>query len=255
MRAGTAAGRTRAMQGATRIVIALALTALSLSTANAATPFLPAKERDWPFVANLEGQCSGVLIAPRLLLYAAHCGAFKSVTLLVRGKRWVHRIERCEAYPSARLEGGNDIAFCVLARGAFRVMELPQVIPPSADEIVGAGTRVVVVGFGETQIADTTRPPGLKQQVEMTIGRARGGEVELQPHSGAVCRGDSGAPVFAISSRRAWKLIGIVSYTLEPDCTLAPAYMTRLDHFLGWIQSASGISLSVARRESRKPSR
>lgn len=250
LRHGNSAPLLRAIK-ATLSVLAVAVvpsSALRPSVVCAATPFLPARQGDWPFAVNLSGRCSGVLIHPRLVIYAAHCGEFTTVSFSKGGKTRTVPVERCQSYPEAKLEGGNDLAFCVLARRAVSAESVPDVMTDAEARALSAGTKVVVVGFGETLVGTEAQPPGLKQQIEMTIGHPRAAEIELRPLSGAVCRGDSGGPVLALTRGHRWKLLGIVSYTLEPTCTWAPAYMTRVAGFLSWIQAASGMPFPGAAR-------
>jgi secreted trypsin-like serine protease len=163
--------------------------------------------------------CSGVAIAPDLVLTAAHCvlenGKYRLVTF--EGRRpAVKDVARVVPHPqfSPRLDA-PDIALVKLA-------------PTSASKLVPAafserrappsvGERFVVAGFGvttqgERKSAGTLRAATLvvtdrpsSQQLNLVDPRKLGERAGL-----GVCNGDSGGPVFDERDRA---LVGIVSWS------------------------------------------
>src|SRR5262252_6588464 len=66
----------------------------------------------WPNVVAMNEACSGVLLHPDLVVYAAHCGT--SFTRVWSSSQEV-AVRDCQALPNAAL-GGTDLAYCRLAK-------------------------------------------------------------------------------------------------------------------------------------------
>jgi hypothetical protein len=71
---------------------------------------------DWPNTVSLGGYCTGVLVHPELVVYAAHCGVgFSAATFGAPGAGVSVPIRYCKEYPGANVNDGTDLAFCKLA--------------------------------------------------------------------------------------------------------------------------------------------
>ena len=88
--------------------------------------------------------CSGVLVHPRVVLYASHCGtAVKEVA--VQDTRLAS--EYCESFPSAGGVVAKDLAYCVLASPAA-VNTAVAPAPGCEEGSVQLGTSLTIKGRG-----------------------------------------------------------------------------------------------------------
>ncbi|MFZ9889794.1 MAG: S1 family peptidase [Myxococcota bacterium] len=195
--------------------------------------------------------CTGTLIAPDVVLTAAHCvspagsmrvditGEDATTTLRSFGVR------TALAHPAYNPEGNdgddhafNDIGLLVLAEevSADVAAPLPLHRATLADDI--AGERVLSFGYGRTQ----TEESGTKRSVELFIGWLLDDSYSLagfdlnDVEAGAVtikkglCGGDSGGPDFVLGEdAETRELIGVHALA-HSNCGLAES--TRLDTHL-----------------------
>jgi hypothetical protein len=170
-------------------------------------------------VALLEGStllCTATLIAPRVLLTAAHCVPDGSPAPQVffgadpatdATRASVIDVQRHPAFDDTTK--ANDLALLLLAAPA-------TVTPanlPSAAPTVGLALRLV--GFGRTSATDTA--PARKRSGTSQIAGLSDTELTFAPMPSQTCEGDSGGPAFAtVGGVEA--LVGVTS-TGDPQCT------------------------------------
>lgn len=224
-------------------------------------------DEQWPGVLGMriekpEGvaSCTGVLIAPNLLLTARHCvsstqptivcgssplappvagaNVFSTSDVTVTASSMAVIGERVEVPPDGDDECGFDIAAVILRA------ELPgtEVHAPRLDEAVAAGETFTAVGYGTTGSGGLgTRRVATEVPVSCVgtdCGISVVQETEWVAGDGSFCRSDSGAPAIDASGR----VIGVVSKGINPCSTpvLSSTYAWR-----EWIRSVGRAAAEV----------
>lgn len=158
--------------------------------------------------------CSGVLVAPRVVLSAAHCvGAMVSRGALEvifgdNAATPTKVIVVVSALPYSGydpLTGDGDVAALLLAEDA----PVPPFPLPTASVMdVTAGGALRAVGFGVT--AWMANDPGVKREGQLALADVRAASFDAVPSPAMTCTADSGGPVFAtIGSDE--QLVGLTS--------------------------------------------
>jgi secreted trypsin-like serine protease len=261
-----------------RLTILLALVGLGLSAplASAAAPPEPqviggttVPAGGFPYAAYIYAAtggsafqaCTGTVIAPTIILTAAHCVFFSSAVLpasafsvqtgtLTRSTTTppvppnVTAVHADPYYNPATFQ--NDAAILVLAQPTS-APSIPLATTASA-ALYTPGTVVSYAGWGET-VADTESSAAVALQtgsVSILPNATCQTAVEYHPsvtlcvggpgYRPATCHGDSGGPLIANTAAGAVQ-IGIVSYSAT-TCGIAPDYFTRVLAVQSWIASA-----------------
>lgn len=199
----------------------------------------------WPAVGWLaEPGCSATLVAPSLVLYAAHCGI--DLTSIWFGDRFLPEgpsaegevpIAYCEKHPSAGIGSGADIAFCELADALVGVPVLPIATACVRAQLT-EGIETTLIGFGFDSPTGTgegtkrvARAPLEHIDLELTIGNSETG----------TCDGDSGGPAL-VRIEEEWWLVGVLSSGRVGSC--GAGFYTDASRHVGWLESASQRDLS-----------
>jgi len=245
-----------------RLLAASALALLFASPAAAmvggAAPAQPAIARHIVLITGTRGLCTGVAIAPDLVLTAAHCVVRSAnFRLTASDRRRFTAKDVAGVTPHPQYLSGSDGPDLALVRLAALP---PAILPPAplSDRRapISAGERFLVAGFGITAPRDrkipatplaaeliaTERPSS--QRVSLvdpeTLGEAAG--------LGA-CNGDSGGPVFEQRSGEL-ALVGIVSWSRATDGEPGCGYITGvipLPRYRYWIvETAAKMGASLA---------
>jgi uncharacterized protein (TIGR03382 family) len=179
--------------------------------------------------------CTGTLVAPRVVLTAAHCvesadaPQVLSVVFASEPAR-AHASERVRAiegrlHPAWRA-GENDIGVLILAEDA-PVVPVPLDGAALPADIVGRTTRVV--GFG----MDDQGRTGSRRSGTARVTAIEAGTFSMEAAPGMTCGGDSGGPSF-LEVDGAERLVGVTSFG---DLACTRGTNTRVDVHAAFLQT------------------
>jgi len=189
--------------------------------------------------AALPELCTGVLVAPRVVVTAGHCTLGQDATTLTVGfgpsaasPTSTAPIDSVLTYPSftgtdADKAAGLDLGVILLAKDAGVA---PVAIAQSGAGLVGAA--VTVVGYGLSNAGDM-QTRGTRRSAATSVVAECSGVIGFGDANVGACHGDSGGALFAQG-----KLVGIVwggrTFACDP-----PSYATRLDRLRAWIDAVA----------------
>lgn len=184
----------------------------------------PVQSCAWPTavaVRNGGSLCTGTLVHPQVVVYAAHCGA--SSTVVQFGERSsggggnevsCQTARQNPGWSGQASDQGNDWAYCLLPEP----IDLPitPIVFGCETSATQAGAEVAIVGFGQTE----TGGAGQKNWAMTTLTSWNASTNKATLGGGglpSVCSGDSGGPAFVQFPDGSWHAFGIAS-TVTGGC-------------------------------------
>lgn len=202
----------------------------------------------WPTAVAVSGGnslCTGTLIHPRVVMFAAHCGASGNKKILfgedVGSPKKSLSPDLCMVNPEygGVNDQAHDWAFCRLSES---VTDLPitPVVYGCEKEIVFDNQTAVITGFG---ITTQDGKAGVKNWALTPIRKVYSSTADVggfdEP---GICPGDSGGPALVKYPDGSWHAFGIAS-TLTGQCGGVGTHSLAWNA-VPWIEEMSGIDVT-----------
>ncbi len=200
----------------------------------------------WPTAVAVQGGnslCTGTLVSPWIVVYAAHCGGGSKKIRFgeVANAPKKSYDAACTTNPNygGTNDQAHDWAYCVL-EGAIRDLPVTPVLYGCETSVLSPGKDVAIVGFGAN---DGMSGAGFKRWAMTTLNSV--GSMTATLGGGgepSVCSGDSGGPAFIKTEDGVWRAFGIAS-TVTGGCGGTGTHAL-IHQAVDWIEEDSGYDIT-----------
>jgi len=190
------------------------------------------------------GLCTGTLVHPRVVTFAAHCGEGDKMIRFGEadggdGLAYTRSTAFCRINPEyvGTTSQGQDWAFCVLDEPITEIPFTPPLYGCELD-VLEAGLDVYIVGFGTT---DGMGAAGTKRWAQTTVVSTFGNTINIGGEGVSTCSGDSGGSAFVKTADGSMRALSMVSTGI--DCGSAGVHAL-MHPAVPWIETEAQIDIT-----------
>lgn len=207
----------------------------------------PAEVCQWPTTVAVTGGgglCTGALVHPRVVTYAAHCGdGNKQIRFGESSTQALTRqTERCVTNPEylGTTNQAQDWAFCILEEPMLDIPFTPPAYGCETD-LIQAGQEVFVVGYGDSNVGGSGTKRWGPTVIVSTLGATA--QIGAQGTGVTTCQGDSGGTAYLPMDDGSYRAISMVSTGL-PGCDETTGTHALMHPAIPWIEETAQIDIT-----------